>query len=159
MNGGGANNAEAGTLGDVHVEALIAQPDSVAAGTHADWTPSSGVDHGAMVDDAVPDDNATYNESSTPGNLDSYEYPSLAVIADVRAVQSVMSVAKSLDVGSRNIRVFTRPGATDRFGAVQPVAGSSYLYYRKNEDLNPDTSLPYTVAEVNGMEAGVELNA
>lgn len=160
MNGGGDRDAEAGPLGDTVVEALIAQTDAADPGALSDWTPSTGSDNGAMVDETPPDDNTTYNESETAGEKDTYNFPSLSVITgDIFGIQALMSVAKAADTGGRNIRVITRPTSTNYFSAIQAVAGTSFIFYRKNEDVNPDDSADYEIADVNGMEAGIELNS
>src|SRR5688572_15216004 len=59
-------------LGDIQVETLRPTAD----GNYTEWTPNTGTDHFALVDDAnnAIDDDATRNSSLTVGNRDTFEF-------------------------------------------------------------------------------------
>lgn len=52
------------------------------ADTQSDWTPSSGGDNFAMVDEDTHDDGSTYNETSTQNNRDLFTGADLSIPSD-----------------------------------------------------------------------------
>ena len=164
--------------GDCYVEALVAV---VGNGFHTDWTPTSGGDHGAMVDDALdpdpePSDKRTYhpndderggevpefdaNESLTVGDKDSYNH------ADIVQTQNTVIYGiqynpwiKKDDQGVRTVRPFTRISGTDYVASVSEALSESWIDRFYVWQLNPDTSAQWTVAEVDAAEFGVEVVA
>lgn len=158
LNGDNSDGAGKTTaLGDTHIEALVAVPDSTEAGTHAEFTPSSGMDHGAMVDDNPPDGDTTYNESSTPGNRDTYKYPDLSNVISgvIHGINILLNARKSDDISTRSISTLMVIGGTDYQGSNQAIS-SSYKYWNQIYSINPDTSAAFTIAEVNDIDAGIE---
>lgn len=132
-----------------------------ADGVHADWTPSAGVDHYAMVDEVDPDDDATTNDSATPTDRDSFDMDNLpiGVVGAVHAVCAVICSRKD-DAGVRTLQPSVRVGGTDYDGASVNIP-SSYSYHTLYAwEVNPDTAAPWLVAEVNApLESGYELVA
>ena len=150
-------------LGDVTVEALFPQTDAVAAGTHEDFTCSTGADQGAMVDESssdFPDEDTTYITSSTDTHRSTFNYPDLSVAsADIFGVQ-VNICAKKSDTGTRTYTSAIRSGGSDYDGETElskTVAPSDSAYATGVflHEVNPDTSTAWTVSGVNGAEFGV----
>jgi len=144
-------------LGDIHVEARHAVTDAVAAGTYADFTPSAGLDHGAMVDEIPPDDDTTYNASSVPGNRDTYRFPALASLTfgTIYGVQLLLCARKSDDIATRTIAPTIFNGGLTYDGTAKAIS-SSYRYYWQIYETNPATGLPWTVAQANALDAGIK---
>lgn len=124
-------------------------------GAHTDWTPSTGTDHFAMVDDASPDSDSTYVSSDTTANRDSYNMAPLGIDpgATIYALVARM-VARKLDIGTRTLALFVRPVTTDYDGADQSPA---YGYTQLSEawETNPATAAAWTPAEIDATEVGV----
>ena len=59
-------------LGPIKIETLLPQTDGVAPGSNAGLTPSTGVDHGALVDEN-PANATDYNSSGTIGAKDTVQ--------------------------------------------------------------------------------------
>ena len=152
--GSGATNND--FLGECRVVTLLPQTDAVAAGSNADFTCSTGADHGALVDDAAPDDDTTYLSSSTLNHVDSWEYPALGYTGDIKGVQMSLS-AKKADSGARAIAAVARPAATNRVHATNHYIGTSYAYWLSLWELNPEDSAAWEVADVDGAEFGVKV--
>jgi len=143
-------------LGEVRVVTLLPVTDAVAAGSNADFTCSTSTDHGALVDDAAPNDDTDYVSSSTLNHVDSWEYPALGYTGTIKGVQMNLS-AKKTDSGTRAIAAVTRPVATNRVHATDHYLGTSYAYWRAIWELNPEDSGAWEVADVDGAEFGVKV--
>jgi len=141
-------------LGSVKVETLYPQTDAVAAGSNAALTPSTGTDHGAMVDETAPNQ-TDYNSSATVGAKDTYNYPSMALTGTILAVQTNLYCQKS-DASARSVCGVLRVGSTDYDGAnASPLTTWSYL--TEVRALNPATSAAWTVADITALQAGMKV--
>ena len=143
-------------LGDIRVIALF--PD--ADGVHTDWTPSAGADHYAMVDEADPDDDATYNSSATPTDRDTFEFDDLPVgiAGTVHAACAVICSRKD-DAGTRTLEPSVRVGGTDYDGTPVNIPNTYGFHNMYAWETNPDIAAPWTVATINAIESGYELAA
>ena len=139
-------------LGDVRCDALF--PDG--AGTYANFTPSAGANY-ENVDEAVPDDDTTYNESSTIGHQDSYALDALSVpnSTTIHGVKSQITARKT-DATARVVKTLTRAGTTDQLGAVFSLS-DDYTTFADVHENNPDDAAAWEDADVNGMEVGLEV--
>jgi len=152
-----ADGINDGYLGDVRVACLLPQTDAVAAGSNADFTPSTGTDHGALVDEATPNDDTDYVSSSTLNHVDSWEFPALGYTGDIKGVQMSLRAKKS-DSGTRAIAAVTKPAATNRVHATNHYLGmTDYVYWKAIWDQNPEDSAAWEVADVDGAEFGVKV--
>jgi len=141
-------------LGPVKIELLLPQTDAVAAGSNAGLTPSTGTDHGAMVDETPPN-TTDYNSGATVGLKDTYNYPSLSLTGTILGVQTNLYVQKS-DAGARSVCAVVRSGGTDYDGSnVSP--GTSFGYVSEVRALDPATSAAWTSSGVNALQAGMKV--
>ena len=143
-------------LGECRVVTLLPQTDAVAAGSNADFTPSAGTDHGALVDEAAPNDDTDYIASSTVNHVDSWHYPALGYTGTIKGVQMSLS-AKKTDSGTRAIAAVTRPASTNRVHGTDHYIATNYAYWRSIWELNPEDSAAWEVADVDGAEFGVKV--
>jgi hypothetical protein len=136
-------------LGDVKVEYLRPR----TAGTHQDWAVVGGSSHTDAIDDnQIPDDDASYIESATPGETDTSLYQPTALPAGPIFGAQLSLYARKSDSGPRVIA----PVVNDEVGApFVTVSQGSYQYHHTAYGLNPATDLPWTIAEINAIEAGV----
>jgi hypothetical protein len=137
-------------LGDSRVITLVPDGD-----TGKDWSPSSGEDNYAMVDEEQVDGDTSYVASSTPGDLDFYTIGDLGVTPEtIHAVQLMMCARKD-DAATREVRLKLKSGSTVENGATQAV-GSSYQYFQEIYDEDPGTEGPWTASAVDAMQIGIE---
>lgn len=142
----------ASRLGECRVETIRPNADTA----QKDWTPSTGTNNSALVDETTSNGDTDYVSSSTVGHIDLYDMSDLsAVPATVLAVQTVVT-AKKDDVGTREIRSKVKSGATTGNGATKTLAGS-HATYRDIFVNNPATSAPFTGAEVQSVQVGIEV--
>jgi hypothetical protein len=142
-------------LGPQKVATVIA---SSGNGTHTDFTPSTGTDHGALVDEATPNGDTDYNASSTVGHRDSYNFPALGVTGTVTAVQAVQW-AKIDVAGARNVTGCTRIGGTT-YDHPTPIAiDTTYRAVRSVWTKSPATSAFWSMPEIDAAEFGPVIQA
>jgi hypothetical protein len=152
-------------LGPVKVETLLPQTDAVAAGSNNGLTPSTGTDHGALVDEA-PANTTDYNASATVGAKDSYNYPALALTGAILGVQTNLFVAKS-DTAARTVCAVVRTGGTDYdnvtagSGTASAVVAplTTFSYFVETREINPATGVAWTPSDVNAIEVGMKVVA
>lgn len=144
--------ADTDFLGEIRVVTLL---PSTGNGSNTDWTPSTGTDHGALVDEAAP--NITdYVSSSTLNQIDTWNYPAVGYTGTIKAVAMNHYCMKG-DAGSRAISAVTRPASTNRVNSKLIYPPGSFAYYQSIWDNNPEDSAAWEVADVDGAEFGVKV--
>jgi hypothetical protein len=136
-------------LGDVRVEYLRPR----AAGASQAWTPFGSSSHWITVDDnATPDEDASYVEANAAGLTDSNLYQPTGLPAGPIFGAQLSLYARKTEIGPRIIA----PVVNGTSGP--PTYGPSfetYQYYSTPYALNPATGNPWTIAEINAIDAGV----
>lgn len=140
-------------MGDGRVREV---PITTGDGTHADFTPSSASDNGAMVDEADPDGDTTYNQSTTPGNVDTYN---VGTVGSTGAIKGLITraVVKKVGTGVVGVQLVRRVAGTDYTDAAEHFLPSdAYVALGKFDVQSPATSVDFTEAELNASELGLE---
>ncbi len=151
-NGAGTINND--FLGDCAVHTLYPNGN----GNTNQWVGSDGdsTDNYLLVDEAGVPNTSDYSESGTPGEIDLYDFQDLpGTVTVVKGVASRCYQAKS-DTGDQSVRQTARIGATNYPSATDDSLSTSYVGYSRLMEVSPATSNPWTPAEVNGAEFGVE---
>lgn len=128
-----------------------------AAGTDTDFTASAGSPY-QCVDDATFNDDTDYIQGSTPGHKSSFVLQDLPASALTVEGIFISSRERRTDSIPREVRFYVRDGGNTTPDAANHIPRTSYG--AKTGDLlliNPATSLAYTPAEVNALQAGIEL--
>ena len=128
------------------------------AGTTTQFTADTGVNY-TRVNEATPDGDTSYVESSTVGQIDSYALADLPAAATAVKSLAVCHYARKTDVGSRQMGALVRTGGTNFTHPTGVNLGNSYLYDFSAWGTNPGTVAAWTVADVNALEAGQVVNA
>jgi len=130
------------------------------SGTDIDFTPSTGTDNSALVDEDQQNFDSDYNESNTATDKDRFTTSDTLQdggFGDIIAVQ-VQAVARdTLDTGTRTARVVIHENATEGVGATQTLTASGYQTINDVFEVNPDTSAAWTQAEIEAAEFGYEI--
>ena len=148
----GSNNND--FLGDVAV--LLSQPQA-GNGANTGLTPSTGSDHGALVDEATQNADTDYNSGSTAGVKDTYAMTDVSVTGSVKAVV-VDLIARKDVTGLKQVCPVYRIGGADYDGSTLNC-GTQYAGLRQVFESSPATSAAWTVSEVNGAELGMKVVA
>lgn len=137
--------------GDVRVQSTL----PTGAGTTTNLTPSTGSNY-QNVDDNPPNDDTDYNYSATPDDIDTYAMGDItSTSGSVLGVASRMRLRKD-SAGAKTIAAAIRTNANNYFGSNQNV-NTTYFYYSELWETNPNTTNPFTISEVNNIEAGIKI--
>lgn len=141
-------------LGDVRIDTLYPTSD----GNYAQFTPSTGTDHYALVDEATPN-TTDYNDGAAVNDRDSYGMGNLAALSSqtVYGVQVNAAIMKD-DAGAKSAATFVRSSSTNGDGASTAL-GTSQVYVSQVFETDPNGSIAWTESSVNAMEAGVKVTA
>ncbi len=140
-------------LGDVSIKTLYPTSD----GTYSQFTPSTGSDHYALVDDPQLVADTDHNESSTVGHKDSYGVTTYSESGDILAVQ-ICAAVRNTDTGSMAVRTLCRSGTTpadnegNSFQLSQTMKGAMTIYEQE-----PTDTVAWTAAKVNAAEFGLKV--
>jgi hypothetical protein len=137
-------------LGDRRVGASFATADTA----EADFTPSTGTDGYAMIDEAEPDGDTTYISSDTVGDRSLFKFtaPADKEIDFIR----LMVRARKEDIGGGNLKLITKSAVEEDASAELGVA-LSYAYTDHYVQGDPDDDSPLDTASFQALDIGVEL--
>jgi hypothetical protein len=146
----GTGSANNDFLGDCVIEGRLPTAD----GTPTDWTPSSGSDHYALLDDT---NDGTYVSTSTPTDIDYFTFDSLSFITGtIHGVQAMATM--SLDVlGSRGARLKALSVAATDNGSTQTIASTNYSTVWEIFETDPNTAAAWSISAVDAASFGFEL--
>lgn len=131
------------------------RPTAEAAGIA--FTPATGTDNSAMVDDAPKHDHdATENHSTGNAEVDRFTTGNTLAKQAVNAVK-VINVARH-EGASQNFRAKIFEGATGADGSDVALA-ETFEVHMEDFETNPDTSAQWTVTEIEASEFGYESRA
>ncbi len=133
--------------------ALVSPPDSP-------WTPSTGTNNAALVDETPPNDDVDYVMSNNPGDIDTYAMGDIPGGATNIVAVCVVVRARKDDAGTRTLKAKVRSNGIDEDGADFNLS-SSYAFYSTPFYQDPGLSVPddWTAAAVNAVEVGQEVVA
>jgi hypothetical protein len=139
-------------LGDCQVKGYLPDDD----GNHVDWNPSTGSDHYAMVDEADPDDDSTYNTGGgVVGLKDTYKVtPSGPGRIEALAINSMVRRTGAMQVTVKNL---IRQGGSDYQSSESKIAPVGYGVLQSIHETDPDDSGRWTNAKVTSGEFGLEI--
>ena len=122
------------------------------AGATTDWAVTGAADNHTAQ--ASTDGDTSYVASSTPGQIDTYAMSAASPLGLVYAV-NVGLIARKDDVATRQIRHALRIAASNYTGPTKTLA-SGYVNYTDMLAADPATAVPWTLAGVDAVEAGLE---
>lgn len=132
-------------LGDRAAEALF----PTAEANYSAWTPSTGTDNSANVDDASPDADGTYNDTLTALAKDTFTFGNLSVAAaDIAGIQYNL-ISRKDNSGPRFVAPMSRQSAADFVSSVAHSLLDTYFDHHQIKETNPSTAAAWTVADIN----------
>jgi hypothetical protein len=142
-------------LGEHRIQTLNANGN----GNYSQFDGSDGnqTNNYLLVDETVVSD-SDYVESADVGDRDSYTFTNLSgTIGAIVAVQISAHVKKD-DAGAKTGKLFYRISSTDYDGADFSPS-SSFLIFESLNVVSPATATAWTQSEVDGLEAGIKVQA
>lgn len=126
------------------------------AGTYTELATLVGAaTHWQAVSEIPPDDAVSYVADTVVDRRDTFAMGNMPVAGDVRAVQWLARAIQDV-AGAASIARMYRIGGVDYQGADQAIT-AAWAYYREILALSPATAAAWTIAEIDGMEAGVRV--
>ncbi len=130
----------------------VIRPD--AAGDSSQWIPNSGVNYDRVNESELDEDNS-YVETATTTDKDLYNYSSVGNLSSITGIQILCSAR--VTSGRMELQAVTKSGATeDTQSCMILVLSEEYKTCSVVGELNPDTSLPWTPAEIDAAQFGVK---
>lgn len=140
-------------LGDVRVVTLAPDADTATK----DFTPDTGSENFSRVDETPTiDDDTSFVENGSTGATDLYSYASVGVSGTVHGVQ-VNAHARKTDSKIRKLKLVAKPGSTESVGPAELNIASNYFTLPQVYETNPDTSIKWTVSEVDSGTFGFKV--
>jgi hypothetical protein len=126
-----------------------------ALGSSANFTPSAG-DNFENIDEGVTvDDDTTYNESATAAHKDLVNYSAAADLGVIAGVQ-VATECRETDATNYTLKTVVKSGGTESDDTAQNM-GSTYTSLKRLVELDPNTSAPWTLINLNAAEFGYKV--
>jgi hypothetical protein len=121
------------------------------------WTPSTGNDHYALVDETLPDDNTSYITGNSANDIDQFEVTDIS--ANALTIHGVkLSIDSSVnEAGSREIRQVLDSSGNNYAGDTHTINTTNYVFDSDYWETDPATSNAWTVNNYNASKPGVEV--
>jgi len=120
-----------------------------------EWTPSTGTDNSALVDEVPHNTDTDYVESSTTGQQDLYTFQN-GVLVQIAGLQ-VNAVCRETDATPFSIKLVAKSGATTDEGSAVAIGNTSYVTRSRVLEQDPDTSAPWDDAGYDAAQFGIEI--
>lgn len=130
-------------------------PDS--AGDLTQWTPQGFASNWQNVNENPADGDATYNQEATVTDEDLYNLQVTGASGTINGVQVAAMIRKD-DVGARSAQTRLKTGGVT-FSGTSTALISTFVCLLTEYAVNPDTTIAWTVANLNALQAGVKLTA
>lgn len=115
----------------------------------------NSTDNYLLVDEADPNGDTDYVESSTAGDKDTYTYENITPTTGSIVGVKINTYARKTDAGARTIRTLTRLSATDEEGPDRTLA-STFAYHSDIRTTKPGGG-SFSITDVNNLEVGVKV--
>lgn len=154
-----ADTTGASPLDTYHGNIRVVGDVASGAGAHAQFTPTNPTNVNYSNTANIPADTSKYNSDGTPGDIDSYAFPTIG-----GGPASVLYInhwyKMELDTaGARTVVPGCRSGGADFFDTTaQTPPNGSYQYFNKPWTVDPNTSAAWTVANAQSAELSTKIN-
>ena len=148
----GSGTDQTTRIGPCFIETVIPNAD----GTTVNFTPSAGSNWQNVDDGNAPDDDTTYNSSSTVNHKDLYGMAALT--GNIGTVYAVMarSMVRGVDAGTRGLKAVARSNVTEVDG-TEKFVDQRYIYIDHIYENDPNGGGAWTESAVNAAEFGIKI--
>lgn len=147
---GSYNNSWCGTTGRI----VLLNPND--AGTYTEWLPRGAVQNWQCVDEVPPDLGSTHCDIDVTNKKDSYNVENMPLTSSIIAVQLDSWPYKSREASIQNIKPFILTNSLIFYSSTVSPGYAYNVPTHKLWDINPATSLPWTVPDIDAIQVGVE---
>lgn len=140
-------------LGERRIETVVANADTATE----DWTPSTGVDSYAMVDEIGPDDDTTYLSSGTTTNKTVLSTAAISTTTGSCKAVTILARTTKTDVGAATHKVGLVSNAVEDKSADISPSAAGYLYDSRHvANQNPDGPAAWTLGTADAAQLLIE---
>ena len=134
------------------------RPNGNGTYTEFDNVIPGGIAHWEAVDEASADGDTSYIASETSDDRDTFALsdPGIPTTSTINSV-TVYVIAKKVDKGKDSFYIMIRSDDTDSRSDLREVADTYEEFFYQWED-NPADGQPWTVDDVNALQAGVQVD-
>ena len=126
------------------------KPAAADSATNTGWTPSTGTDHFAVVDERPANDDTDYVSAASTTLVDTYDCGDIGG-TDVVLCVTTKLLARKTDAGVAQLTPTIRVNGTNYDGTTVSLP-DTYEYVDNHFEVSPDTGIQWTAAEVNASE-------
>lgn len=126
-----------------------------AEGDQIAFSPSTGSDNSALVDENPPNDDTDYVESGTSGHQDLYQVGDVT-FSVINGVQ-INARCKETDANPFSIKLVAKSDVTVDEGSAMNVGSTSYVTKARVLEHDPDTTALWTDSGVDAAQIGFEV--
>lgn len=141
-------------LGNLRVEGQLPLRDALGVGLYRQLTPSTGIDHGSLVNENPPDDDTTYLYGDIVDHKETVAFPDITTDSENYLAVQMMIQAKNEGLGAVSIAPLLEYGGSVYEGTSVPL-GSNYVYISHMYQNNPATGGLWTEGAVNASRGGL----
>lgn len=118
-----------------------------------------GIAHWEAVDETSADGDTSYIKSETPDDRDTFALsdPNIPLSSTVNSV-TVYAVAKKVEDGKDTFYIMIRSENTDSLSDLLPAEEATYAEFSHQWTTDPADNQPWTVEDINALEAGVQVS-
>ena len=139
-------------IGNTRIQGIV----PTGAGNSTQFTASTGSNYQTV--DEIPYSDADYNYSNTVDHLDLFAMSnldeSLKTIQTIKCMDIILRAKIDGFATPTEIAPAQRTGSTNYAGTDQIVAQDSWGFFHQIYEVNPNTSVAYVKADINGIELG-----
>lgn len=150
------NNSSGSENNDFEGEQIIEGFFASADSGPNEWTPSSGSDHAAMVDELDPDEHTTYLEDSIGGKVEKFDHSALTQIDKNITAVRVCAQTFVNAAGSRGMKLSIGEGDDEQISSEKTTTGNTDWFHLSNYFPLSPAGLPWKKSEVDSAPIGVE---
>ena len=145
--------ATGGWIGDVRYDAVLVPTADTA---QKEWTPSTGSDNYALVDEVPPSD-VDYVSAGSTGYKDLYALANWSPAESTYQVEFLVDWirAKKGTAADQQIRSVVLSGTTESSGGSIALS-TTYRYYQRLLTTDPDTSAVWDTTGIDALQVGQE---
>lgn len=140
-------------LGNMKVLGIL----PTAEGDNIDFTPSTGTNNAAMVDENPTDDDTSFVEASGGGSKDLYQYGDVSGVGDLIAGVQINTDVKETDATTFDLVTVCKSGTTESDNVASPIGSTNYVTKTRIVELDPNTAAAWTAAGVNAAQFGIKI--
>jgi hypothetical protein len=146
-------------MNGIHNEGRVRLITPNGEGDTNNWTPSTGTDNAALVDEIPNNGNTDYNSSTAVNDIDLYTLTDLPVTPTTIYGVTVANMVAKDDAGTDHAASIVKTGGTVFVGSDVTISSATFVKVLHLWEANPNTTSAWTKSEIDALQAGIKRTA